>query len=209
MQEEDRILACVDRSHYADTVTDAAAWAARRMAAPLELLHILDRHPEIATGNDHSGAIGFNAQQHLLETLSAVWGRIVLVACAVLFIVEIDVIPSLAADLKANLIVMGTVGRGGVPGLLIGNTAETILNRCDCRRADNQAAELRESGRGRRLMEVDALETRAASRFLGVSSLPGEAPFPRAPGIPGDPHNIRKEVCLVLMKSSHQIHNMR
>ncbi|WP_295401436.1 universal stress protein [uncultured Thiocystis sp.] len=44
----------------------------------------------------------------------------------------IDVIPNLAADLKADLIVMGTVGRGGIPGLLIGNTAETILNRCDC-----------------------------------------------------------------------------
>lgn len=70
MQEEDKVLACVDRSHYADTVTDAAAWAASRMAAPLELLHILDRHPEVATGKDHSGAIGFNAQQHLLEALS-------------------------------------------------------------------------------------------------------------------------------------------
>jgi nucleotide-binding universal stress UspA family protein len=70
MQEEDRVLACVDRSHYADTVTDAAAWAASRMSAPLELLHIIDRHPEVATGKDHSGAIGFNAQQHLLEELS-------------------------------------------------------------------------------------------------------------------------------------------
>lgn len=70
MQEEDKILACVDRSHYADTVTDAAAWAASRMSAPLELLHIIDRQPEVATGKDHSGAIGFNAQQHLLEELS-------------------------------------------------------------------------------------------------------------------------------------------
>jgi nucleotide-binding universal stress UspA family protein len=70
MQEEDKVLACVDRSHYADTVTDAAAWTASRMAAPLELLHILDRHPEVASGKDHSGAIGFNAQQHLLEALS-------------------------------------------------------------------------------------------------------------------------------------------
>jgi nucleotide-binding universal stress UspA family protein len=70
MQEEDKILACVDRSRFADTVTDAAAWAARQMAAPLELLHILDRHPEVATGGDHSGAIGFDAQQTLLTELS-------------------------------------------------------------------------------------------------------------------------------------------
>lgn len=70
MHDEDKILACVDRSHYADTVTDAAAWASRRLGAPLELLHILDRHPEIGSGKDHSGAIGINAQQNLLNTLT-------------------------------------------------------------------------------------------------------------------------------------------
>ncbi|EGV33118.1 UspA domain-containing protein [Thiorhodococcus drewsii AZ1] len=70
MQEENKILACVDRSDYADTVTDAATWAACRLEAPMELLHILDRHPESASGKDHSGTIGFNAQQHLLEALS-------------------------------------------------------------------------------------------------------------------------------------------
>ena len=43
----------------------------------------------------------------------------------------IEQIPSLAAELDVDLIVMGTVGRGGIPGLLIGNTAETILDRCD------------------------------------------------------------------------------
>lgn len=42
------------------------------------------------------------------------------------------VIPQLALDLDVDLIVMGTVGRTGVPGLLIGNTAETILNRIGC-----------------------------------------------------------------------------
>lgn len=67
---ENKVLACVDRSHFADTVADAAAWAAGRMNAPLEFLHILDRHPEIASGEDHSGAIGFDAQEHLLKELS-------------------------------------------------------------------------------------------------------------------------------------------
>lgn len=70
MLNEPKILACVDQSHFADTVTDAAAWAASRTAAPMELLHIIDRHPEISTGDDHSGAIGFNAQQHLMTELS-------------------------------------------------------------------------------------------------------------------------------------------
>jgi hypothetical protein len=69
-EDEDKVLACVDHSHFADHVTDAAAWAARRMAAPMELLHIIHRHTETASGSDRSGAIGFNAQQHLLTELS-------------------------------------------------------------------------------------------------------------------------------------------
>jgi len=67
---ENKVLACVDCSHFAKTIADAAAWAASRMNAPLEFLHILDRHPEIASGEDHSGAIGFDAQEHLLQELS-------------------------------------------------------------------------------------------------------------------------------------------
>ena len=70
MKIEKKILACVDQSHFADYVADYAAWAAQRMNAPLEFLHVIDRHPEIATGNDHSGAIGFDAQEHLLTELS-------------------------------------------------------------------------------------------------------------------------------------------
>lgn len=42
------------------------------------------------------------------------------------------VIPMLAKQIKADLIVMGTVGRTGIPGLIMGNTAETIINQIDC-----------------------------------------------------------------------------
>lgn len=43
-----------------------------------------------------------------------------------------EVVPALARELKIDLIVMGTVARTGIPGLLIGNTAETVLNNIDC-----------------------------------------------------------------------------
>ncbi len=39
------------------------------------------------------------------------------------------VLPSIAAKLKADLVVMGTVGRSGVAGKLLGNTAEQVLHR--------------------------------------------------------------------------------
>lgn len=41
-------------------------------------------------------------------------------------------IPALAKQIKADLIVMGTVARTGVPGFIIGNTAEAILNQIEC-----------------------------------------------------------------------------
>jgi len=70
MNPEAKVLACVDQSHFADYVEDYAVWAAHRMDAPLEFLHVLDRHPEIAIGNDHSGTIGFGSQEALLAKLS-------------------------------------------------------------------------------------------------------------------------------------------
>ncbi|MDD2947899.1 MAG: universal stress protein, partial [Rugosibacter sp.] len=70
MKNENKVLACVDQSRFADYVADYAIWAARRLDAPLEFLHVIDRHPEIGSGNDHSGAIGINSQENLLNQLS-------------------------------------------------------------------------------------------------------------------------------------------
>ncbi|MGB5281366.1 MAG: universal stress protein, partial [Arenicellales bacterium] len=44
---------------------------------------------------------------------------------------RIDV-PKFADKINAGLVVMGTVARTGLPGLFMGNTAESILNQLDC-----------------------------------------------------------------------------
>ena len=41
-------------------------------------------------------------------------------------------IPKLATELSTDTLVMGTVGRIGVPGFIMGNTAETILSQINC-----------------------------------------------------------------------------
>jgi nucleotide-binding universal stress UspA family protein len=41
-------------------------------------------------------------------------------------------IPALVKELKADLVVMGTVARTGIPGLIIGNTAEAIFDQLQC-----------------------------------------------------------------------------
>ncbi len=43
-----------------------------------------------------------------------------------------SVIPELVRQLRIDLVIMGTIGRSGVPGLLIGNTAEAILDQLRC-----------------------------------------------------------------------------
>lgn len=70
MNKGNKVLACVDQSRFANDVADYAAWAARRLNAPLEFLHVIDRHPEQGTGEDHSGAIGIDAQEQLLTELT-------------------------------------------------------------------------------------------------------------------------------------------
>ncbi len=70
MNNDHKVLACVVPSRFADAVANAAAWAAQRMGAPLEFLHVIDRHPPLGPGQDHSGAIGLGAQETLLSQLS-------------------------------------------------------------------------------------------------------------------------------------------
>ena len=66
-----KVIACVNEATSILNVCDYAAWAAQRMAAPLEFLHVLDRHPEKTPVIDFSGTIGIGAQESLLQELSA------------------------------------------------------------------------------------------------------------------------------------------
>ncbi len=63
------ILAPVDPSAYASGVVDYAAWAATRLGAGVELLHVIQRSDAVVARNDHSGAIGLAAKSGLLEEL--------------------------------------------------------------------------------------------------------------------------------------------
>lgn len=66
-----KILACIDASLYGQSVCDHAAWAAKRSAAGIELLHALDRTPD-AVPTDLSGSIGLGAKSALLRELTEI-----------------------------------------------------------------------------------------------------------------------------------------
>lgn len=65
-----KVLACIDGSVYSQSVCDHAVWAALRLGAPLEYLHVMDRHPETAATRDLSGSIGFDSRDSLLSELT-------------------------------------------------------------------------------------------------------------------------------------------
>lgn len=64
-----KIVACVDGAGYTESVCDYAAWAARRLAVPLEFLHVLVKHPDAPL--DASGSIGLGSLESLLTELAA------------------------------------------------------------------------------------------------------------------------------------------
>ena len=67
-----KLLACIDASTYAASVTDHAAWAAGRLGAAVELLHVIQRSDAVATRHDLSGTMGLGARSALLEELVAI-----------------------------------------------------------------------------------------------------------------------------------------
>ncbi|MDY0105745.1 MAG: universal stress protein [Giesbergeria sp.] len=66
-----KVYACIDGLAATNAVIDWAAWSARRLSVPLDLLHVLHRPPEMPHVGDYSGALGLGAQEVLLQQLSA------------------------------------------------------------------------------------------------------------------------------------------
>ena len=67
-----RILACIDPSIYATSVVDHAAWAAERLEAAIEVLHVIQRKDAVAARHDLSGAVGLGAKSALLDELTRI-----------------------------------------------------------------------------------------------------------------------------------------
>jgi nucleotide-binding universal stress UspA family protein len=67
-----KILACIDASSYAASVCDLAAWAASRLTAGVEILHVVQRKDAVAARHDLSGAIGLGVKSELLEELTRI-----------------------------------------------------------------------------------------------------------------------------------------
>lgn len=65
-----KLLVCIDGSLYADNICTNASWAAKRLNAEIDLLHVLRRSSDYqAPHDDHTGTIGVDTRSDLMEEL--------------------------------------------------------------------------------------------------------------------------------------------
>ena len=65
------VIACIDGTEVSTSVCDYGVWASKRMDAPLEFLHVLDKS-EYPVKGDLSGSIGLGSRKTLLDELTAI-----------------------------------------------------------------------------------------------------------------------------------------
>jgi nucleotide-binding universal stress UspA family protein len=82
---------------------------------------------------DLQGKIGASREKALIELLVSMELPVVQGTVHIVEGVVSDMIEETVNELNIDTLVMGTVGRSGVPGLLIGNTAEKILPELRCK----------------------------------------------------------------------------
>ena len=68
---KNRVVACLDGSHFNTVVCDYACWISRKVGAPLKLLHNIEQQ-SVSAVSDLSGSIGLGSQEHLLEEITAI-----------------------------------------------------------------------------------------------------------------------------------------
>ena len=137
-----KILAAVDMSDVSGLALSQAVWIAQRAGAELHILHVvestglstdlLDRNVagppskslreliETEVKEQFNQFLSLTPRDGITTTTHLSWGS-----------PTYEVARS-AHQLGTDLIVLGTVGRRGVEGVLLGNTAESVLTYCEC-----------------------------------------------------------------------------
>ncbi len=136
------ILVPLDFSEASEKALSAAVALAASTGAKLHVMHVYDTedlHGLLPQSEETKAELAHyrrRARRAALERLQqslarAVGSRALEVTSHVAQGAAWKVISAAAKRLGADLIVMGSVGRRGVPGLLIGNTAERVLHASD------------------------------------------------------------------------------
>lgn len=132
------ILAPTDLSEVSRKAIREGLWLAEQSGAEFHVLHVVDSQKvreeeasEQSTSSSSRQEIDAEAMRQLEEFLNPL-ETAVRIHSHVTQGVAWQEIGLMAQQLNADLIAIGTVGRSGVKGMLLGNTAEKVLDTCDC-----------------------------------------------------------------------------
>jgi nucleotide-binding universal stress UspA family protein len=135
------ILATTDFSAASRLAVEQALWLAGQAGATLYVLHVLDTDdmPEdafdqLAAGTSRQSLrrqVRGEAQRRLEEFIEQLPTGGVAVEPKLTWGTPWREIVRLARNLSVEVVAMGTVGRSGIEGLLLGNTAEKVLSMCE------------------------------------------------------------------------------
>jgi len=133
------ILSPTDFSDVSRKAVLEGLWVAEKANADFHLLHVIDSDdvpPDVISKIPHGSSlqqeIQEEAQRRLDGFVNSLGATRVLVQSHLIFGTPWKEIQRLVKQLNVDLIVIGTVGRNGIEGLLLGNTAEKVLDQCDC-----------------------------------------------------------------------------
>jgi len=132
-----RIVAAPDEGPVGEQVVGHAGFLAQQLAAELHIVHAIQLPLSVQMGRDPEDERTFERRRckemlDVFETQLADAGYtgeaffemgITAPTKAILRVVE---------GVHPDLVVMGTIARGGIAGMLVGNTAERLLQRLDC-----------------------------------------------------------------------------
>ncbi len=133
------VLAATDFSDVSFKGVKQGLWVAERANAEFHLLHVIDSMdvPEdviskIPNGSSLRQEINEEAQKRLDAFVASLQADRTRIHVHLSWGTAWKEVGRLAQHLAADLIAMGTVGRSGIKGLLLGSTAENVLGTCDC-----------------------------------------------------------------------------
>lgn len=132
------VLAPVDFSDVSRKAALAGRWVAERAGAAFHLVHVIDSSDvpadaisKVSPGTSLRDEINAEAKKHLDEFVNSLGIDRNTIQLHLSWGTPWKEIQRLAEHLRADLIALGTVGRSGIQGLLLGNTAEKVLGACD------------------------------------------------------------------------------
>lgn len=133
------VLAPTDFSDVGRKAVLSALWLAEKADAECHLVHVIDSKDvpndlleHIPPGSSVRQEINKEAEQRLDEFLKTLGSGASRIVAHLTWGHPWQEISRIAAKHQADLISIGTVGRSGVKGVVLGNTAERVLDTCDC-----------------------------------------------------------------------------